>query len=63
TKKSRQGRLFLRARSASYLTCLPIRPASSNTDWVASVQTGAYRDWVQTQYAAQEPAAVADASA
>ena len=29
-----------------------------NPDWVAGVQTGAYRDWVQTQYdgeAAQSP--------
>jgi len=24
----------------------------AHPDWVASVQTGAYRDWVQTQYAA-----------
>jgi dTDP-glucose 4,6-dehydratase len=27
-----------------------------NAEWVAGVQTGAYRDWVQTQYA-QEPGA------
>ncbi len=25
----------------------------SNQDWVANVQSGAYRDWVQTQYGAQ----------
>ncbi len=28
----------------------------ANPDWVAHVQSGAYRDWVQTQYAAQEAA-------
>ena len=26
-----------------------------NPDWVAHVQSGAYRDWVQTQYAARRP--------
>ena len=26
----------------------------SNQDWVANVQSGAYRDWVQTQYGAQK---------
>jgi dTDP-D-glucose 4,6-dehydratase len=25
----------------------------ANPEWVAHVQSGAYRDWVQTQYAAQ----------
>ena len=24
-------------------------------DWVTNVQSGAYRDWVQTQYAQAEP--------
>jgi dTDP-glucose 4,6-dehydratase len=28
-----------------------------HADWVASVQTGAYRDWVQTQYAQEASAA------
>ena len=27
----------------------------ANPEWVAHVQSGAYRDWVQTQYAAQPP--------
>jgi dTDP-glucose 4,6-dehydratase len=34
----------------------------SNQDWVANVQSGAYRDWVQTQYgapAAEEASPVA----
>jgi dTDP-glucose 4,6-dehydratase len=29
----------------------------ANPDWVAHVQSGAYRDWVQTQYASAEAAA------
>jgi dTDP-glucose 4,6-dehydratase len=26
----------------------------ANPEWVANVQSGAYRDWVQTQYANNE---------
>lgn len=32
-----------------------------NADWVANVQTGAYREWVQTQY--QEAPAASSATA
>ena len=30
-----------------------------HADWVANVQTGAYREWVQTQYAQEASVAVA----
>ena len=33
----------------------------ANSDWVAEVQSGAYRDWVQRNYAAREEGARADA--
>ena len=33
-----------------------------HADWVANVQTGAYRDWVETQYE-QQPAPATDARA
>jgi len=26
-----------------------------NQDWVASVQTGAYRDWIEKNYIRQQP--------